>query len=184
MLEKYLVLHCSPTLASLKPASLFSLPFVQECLLNRQVDEWNHCLGGKGVSLTCLKTTDRSALIYVFRRSHLKRELDRPEIRKFLGKYGYSNFNPDEALCHLRRRLAQSSAFPHEIGIFLGYPLDDVVGFIKNNGQNCKCSDCWKVYGDECEAKKMFAKLKKCKEQYVNLWMKGKKSIWQLTVAA
>ena len=41
--------------------------------------------------------------------------------------------------------------FPHEIGIFLGYPLADVAGFIRNKGRNCKCIGTWKVYGDAFE---------------------------------
>lgn len=41
----------------------------------------------------------------------------------------------------------------------------------------------WKVYGDLNEAKKAFAKFKKCREVYANLWQQGR-SIWQLTVAA
>ena len=89
----------------------------------------------------------------------------------------------DEAILRLQRRLSEKKTFPHEIGVFLGYPLGDVIGFIRNEGKNCKCADCWKVYGDECEAKKTFAKFKRCIEVYVRLWKEGR-SIRQLTVAA
>ena len=61
----------------------------------------------------------------------------------------------------MRSRLAQREDFPHEIGLFLGYPLGDVIGFIKNAGQNCKCVGCWKVYCNECEAIKAFAMIEK-----------------------
>lgn len=64
--------------------------------------------------------------------------------------------------------------FPHEIGIFLGYPLGDVIGFIKNAGHNCKCTGCWKVYCNECEAVRTFAKYKKCKDVYMRLWQQGR----------
>ena len=83
----------------------------------------------------------------------------------------------------LRIRLAQREDFPHEIGLFLGYPLGDVIGFIKNAGQNCKCVGCWKVYCNECEAIKAFARFKKCTSVYVRLWNQGR-SVRQLTVAA
>ena len=69
------------------------------------------------------------------------------------------------------------------IGLFLGYPLGDVIGFIKNAGQNCKCVGCWKVYYNECEAIKAFARFKKCTNVYVRLWNQGR-SVRQLTVAA
>ena len=70
-----------------------------------------------------------------------------------------------------------------EIGLFLGYPLGDVAGFIRNRGKNCKCSGCWKVYCNELEAQKRFAQIQKCRQVYTRLWTQGR-SLWQLTVAA
>ncbi len=72
--------------------------------------------------------------------------------------------------------------FPHEIGIFLDYPLGDVIGFIKNSGQNYKCAGCWKVYCNECETLKLFHKYRKCRDIYRSLWQNGR-SVVQLTVA-
>ena len=37
----------------------------------------------------------------------------------------------DELLAQLAERLCCEQDFPHEIGVFLGYPLADVIGFIK-----------------------------------------------------
>ena len=90
---------------------------------------------------------------------------------------------PGQCLALLKKRFEASEDFPHEIGIFLDYPLGDVIGFIQNGGQNYKCSGCWKVYCNECEALKMFQKYHKCREVYRNLWAKGR-SVLQLTVAA
>ena len=86
------------------------------------------------------------------------------------------------ALARLKNRLADCGNFPHEIGVFLGYPLEDVIGFIENAGQNCKCAGYWKVYCNECEAVKTFARFKKCRDIYLRLWKEGR-SVLQLTVA-
>ena len=51
--------------------------------------------------------------------------------------------------------------FPHEIGVFLGYPLDDVRGFIENPHGGKVCGT-WKVYGDEAQAEKAFERFKRC----------------------
>ena len=67
--------------------------------------------------------------------------------------------------------------------MFLGYPLCDVIGFIENRGQGSKCCGCWKVYGDEQEAKKQFARYDKCSHIYQRLFREGR-SLWQLTVTA
>ena len=86
-------------------------------------------------------------------------------------------------MCIRDRRCNASKEFPHEIGVFLGYPLEDVTGFINNTGKNFRYSGIWKVYGDEKEAEKRFYKYKKCTEIYTRLWNNGR-SLWQLTVAA
>ena len=83
----------------------------------------------------------------------------------------------------MKLRFHEDGAFPHEIGLFLGYPLGDVMGFIENAGRNSKCSGCWKVYCNECEAIKLFARFDKCREVYKRLFKQGK-SLLQLTVAA
>ena len=80
------------------------------------------------------------------------------------------------------RRLRQSGEFPHEIGLFLGYPPEDVQGFITQGPDCCKCSGCWKVYGNEDQARKKFAQYKKCTQIYCRLWAAGS-SVERLTVA-
>ena len=67
--------------------------------------------------------------------------------------------------------------------IFLGYPLEDVRGFIRHKGRNCRCAGYWKVYGDAGVAQKMFDKFRKCTDLYLRLWEKGM-NVGQLTVAA
>lgn len=185
-IEKELIQHCSPTLASLKIASLFTLEFNGHgnlTELNSALREWNKRLSDKGVAMLALRETRERALIYVFRIKKLESVLCCPRVEQFLTKNGYGGASVGAALATLRAHLAEREGFPHEIGIFLGYPLDDVIGFIENNGRNCKCAGCWKVYCDECEAVKTFARFKKCETVYMRLWEQGR-SVRQLTVAA
>lgn len=97
-------------------------------------------------------------------------------------QYGYENPTAKQAVAMLRKRFATDDGFPHEIGLFLGYPLGDVMGYIENAGRNSKCSGCWKVYCNECEAMKLFAKFDKCKNVYRQLFAEGRRSVAQLTV--
>lgn len=184
MLEKYLVKNCSPTLASIKTANLFSINYLGEENLKKQVQEWNDRLSSKGVSLMLLKNSNNTGLVYVCRKSRLREDLSKAGVAEFLKGYGYRSTDVDYAIERLRLRFSAQEEFPHEIGIFLNYPLGDVIGFIENAGKNSKCTGCWKVYCNECEAVKTFAKFKKCREVYSRLWSEGSKSIWQLTVAA
>jgi hypothetical protein len=183
VLEDYLIEYCAPTLASLKTANLFNCRFYSETELNRQLAVWNEALGQKGIALLTLHREEKKALIYVYRKSRLEADLNKEGVADFLTRFGYERRGSDSALDFLKKRIREEKNFPHEIGIFLGYPLGDVLGFIQNKGKNCKCAGCWKVYCDECEAKRMFEKFGKCKSVYRNLWSQGR-SVWQLTVTA
>lgn len=182
MFEKYLIDHCAPTLASLKTGSLFNLPLSEADDLPEQTQRWNRELGEKGITLYILRFCNRGALVYVCRTSRLEKELTKPEVQRFLSGYGYRAFGTDYAVERLKQRLCTEDSFPHEIGIFLGYPLEDVKGFIENAGKNAKCTGCWKVYNNECEAIRTFQQYKKCRDVYARLWTQGI-SVRQLTVA-
>lgn len=83
----------------------------------------------------------------------------------------------------LKERLWEYNGFPHEIGVFLGYPLEDVVGFIQNEGRECKCCGLWKVYCNEAETKKLFEKMQKCTRIYLRVFAEGR-PISNMTVCA
>ena len=183
MLEKSVIEHCSPTLASIKTGNLFTYKYESEEELWESVEGFNECVREKGVSLTVLRRSEKKALIYVCRLSSLERDLKKPGVANFIKKYGYESTDPAYALERLSGRLAQREDFTHEIGLFLGYPLGDVIGFIKISVLNCKFVVCWIVYCNECEAIKAFARFKKCTSVYVRLWNQGR-SVRQLTVAA
>lgn len=138
---------------------------------------------GKGALPADAAAPGDRALLYLFRPARLQQDLDQPGARSLLARYGYRAFQAEEALAQLQTRLREQGGFPHEIGLFLGYPLGDVAGFIRNRGKNCKCSGCWKVYCNELEAQKRFAQIQKCRQVYTRLWTQGR-SLWQLTVAA
>ena len=179
VLEKYLIEHCAPTLASLKTASLINLPWETE--LERQILRCNGELSTKGVELLVLRKKGNRALVYVYRKKMLEQDLKQRKARRILRRYGYRTIGVQEALERLANPLSIQSGFPHEIGLFLGYPPEDVEGFIQNCGRNCKCSGCWKVYCNEYEARKTFEQYAKCRRIYGQLWREGR-NIQQLTV--
>lgn len=182
-LEFYLIENCAPTLASLKTASLFRCPCREEEDVFDTLHRWNREFSRKGLHVVLLKRFSGSALIYVYRRSQLERDLKENGAKQLLETYGYQSTDPEYALNRLAGRLTSEGEFPHEIGLFLGYPLEDVQGFIRNHGKNSLCTGCWKVYGNLCEARRCFARFEKCRDIYRRLWNEGK-SIYQLTVAA
>lgn len=99
-----------------------------------------------------------------------------------LSQDGYCTDSCERCIAFLIRRLCLYEEFPHEIGLFLGYPVEDVKGFIKNKADRAKCVGCWKVYGDLNEAQRQFNRFKKCTRIYEKLWADGR-PIQKLTVA-
>ena len=163
--ETVMIEQCAPVLASLKPAGLFRYE-TRDCAdLARRVKNWNEQLQPKGLRVRVLKGCARTHqyLVYVYRESMLRAVLTDETVQGFLRQEGY-HLPAERADCtawltQLSRRLCCSAEFPHEIGVFLGYPLSDVVGFIENSGRNFTCCGCWKAYGDPQAAQRHFAQV-------------------------
>ncbi len=182
MSEDHLVRHCAPTLAGLKTGSLFSCQFTCQKELFNTLRQINHRLLPKGVRVIPLRMSGDRALIYVYRPKKLSSDIVDARAEQILLRHGYDTAACDKCIVRLAQRIRSQEEFPHEIGLFLGYPPEDVCGFIENRACNCKCVGCWKVYGDEDSAKRKFAQYKKCTKVYCERWAKGT-DIERLTVA-
>ena len=90
MLERYLVEHCSPTLASIKTANLFNMPYASWKELDGQLKSLKQQFAEKGISLSVVRKREGTALIYVYRRQKLKEDLTKPGVAEFLQTYGYA----------------------------------------------------------------------------------------------
>ena len=121
-------------------------------------------------------------MIYLYRPNRLKKDLNDPQAVSILKSRGYDLLSPEGCIVRLVENLQRDNSFPHEIGLFLGYPPSDVECFINNPNKGVKCCGCWKAYSRATEAKKTFVKYNKCREVYLKMNKKGR-SLAQLTVA-
>ena len=182
MSEDHLIHHCAPTLAGLKTGSLFTCPFSSRRILLDSLRQINRKLLPKGLRIIPLRFTEDRALIYLYRPKKLSADLKSSAAKQLLQCQGYDTTTCEKCIVQLVQKLRLQKEFPHEIGLFLGYPAEDVLGFMENKACNCKCVGCWKVYGDEAAARIKFDKYKKCTRVYCDQWAKGK-DIERLTVA-
>lgn len=149
-MKKALIEHAAPTLAGLKTANMFNYIFDNIEKLEQEVLMLNQEFNTKGLYFEILRRNSKTVLLYVYRKKRLVQELKEKRTIQLLHNAGYDNVTDVKAcLEYLKQRLESSDQFPHEIGVFLGYPIEDVLGFINNCGMNCKCCGYWKVYGDE-----------------------------------
>lgn len=181
-LEENIIRQCSPTLAGLKMANLFNYGYEKEEILNQEISKIEEKLNSKGVFIECLKKSNSNALLYVYRKNILATDLQKEEIVNLLSDYGYDVMNAEAVINKLKDRISHSSCFPHEIGVFLGYPIDDVKAFICNKGKNCLLCGVWKVYCNVAESQKIFDRYRKCTDIYLKMFAE-KKNIMQLTVS-
>ncbi|MBO5129835.1 MAG: DUF3793 family protein [Oscillospiraceae bacterium] len=174
MSEDILVRHGAPTLAGIKTASLFTCPCTNRQELLDDIRQMNRRLHPKGLRILPLRFSENKALIYIYRPRKLTRDLADSDAANILRREGYDTGSCEKCVVKLVQKLRQDGVFPHEIGLFLGYPPEDVKGFIEKGPDCCKASGCWKVYGDEESAKKKFAQFKKCTQVYCDQWARGK----------
>lgn len=127
-----IILHCAPVLKNVKMSSMFTVPaaylkFVRSVFKNT------------GLKVRCLCQGMGRAVVYVYREQEVQQCLADPRVIAFLHTYGYESTDVDACLNHLSQRVSLSAqgaeSYPHEMGIFLGYPLEDVRGFILHEGK-------------------------------------------------
>lgn len=173
MSDELIVRHCAPTLAGLKTGNIFTCSYVSLEKLYDSMRTLNRRLLSKGLRVLPLRIGNNKALVYVYRPKKLEGDLLRNDAASILYQNGYTCGSSFKCISQLIERLRKSDEFPHEIGLFLGYPPEDVCGFIENRAKDCKCVGCWKVYGDVKKAEKLFARYKKCTEVYLRHYESG-----------
>lgn len=162
--ERSVAYHCAPALVGLKPACLISLPAAEYPALPRLAAAYSRRLEKRGIRMEVLCRCRRRFLLLVCRPELLERCLRSPRVAGLLEEAGYpAGASPAALLRCLSGRIAAGGGFPHELGLFLGYPPEDVVGFMTHGGSGCRLCGEWKVYQDVEGAMRQFRKFALCR---------------------
>ncbi|MBR4504991.1 MAG: DUF3793 family protein [Candidatus Methanomethylophilaceae archaeon] len=170
-LEERVIRHCAPTLAGIKCGSMFRMRASQTEIM-AGLRSMNRILRPFDVMAMALRSESDALLVYVFRPKMLSDVLSNPKVGGYLSEYGYRGMDCAGSLRHLRARFIEKG-MPHEVGIFLGYPLADVEGFMRNGGRSCVCAGCWKSYGDAAEAEIRFRRCRECTRRCMEIYSNG-----------
>lgn len=174
MTDREVVTYCAPTLAGLKTASLFTTLCVSERETRSEICRMNRQLCDKGIRIIPLRCHKGRMLIYLYRPQMLQKDIKDENAVRLLKERGYRTDNTDVCVAQLAARVRKEAEFPHEIGLFLGYPPEDVEGFICHRDEDCKCVGCWRVYGDADKARKQFDRYDRCTDIYCRQISLGK----------
>ena len=182
MSEEMVIRCCAPTMACLKTGNMFNCAFETHAQMTDELRRLNQRLRCKGLRILPLRWRNGSALLYLYRPKMLERDLRDPLAQRLLSECGYPSGNDHACLSRLISRLRTEEDFPHEVGLFLGYPPADVEGFMHRK-DSFKLCGLWKVYDDVESASRQFARCKRCTEVYLRRYRQGY-SLEKLTVTA
>ena len=152
-MEKFFLLSIAPVLTGVKPAALVSFRHCCKEAWQRRSAELCRMTRLK---VWKLDVEQETFSVLVYHPGRLKKQLQAAGAKKVLGRYGYPERSDLKTQLNCLRNRFSFCGFPHEIGVFLGYPPADVEGFIRHNGQYYLCCRYWKVYRNEQEAHSMF----------------------------
>lgn len=171
--ETQFALQCSPFITGLKISNLFAISILQYSKLE-------YILTVSNYSFKRLYYTKNKVIYLLYDEKKLKEYLRKDIVRKILYKLGYpynTHKDIDKLLVIFKEKYARymekKEAFPHEMGIFLGYPIEDVVGYLKNNGENSACVGYWKVYKNAEEKQNLFREFEYAKESVIRCLAQG-----------
>ena len=172
MSSEMLIRCCAPTMARLKTGNMFACGFESREKMTEDLRALNRQLRVKGLRILPLRWRDGKALLYLYRPRRLERDLENPMARDLLAECGYGNCNANLCLARLMARLRSGEDFPHEVGLFLGYPPADVDGFMHRK-EHFKACGLWKVYDDVEGAARQFERCRRCTEVYLDRYAQG-----------
>lgn len=162
--DRMLAFHCAPALAGIKPACLVCCAHKDYPELTELIALHNAALNSDDIYFDTLYNNEAYALLLVYRRRTLSCHLLQEEQCAFLGQAGYPQSSLDDCLIVLKQRLQRHAGeFPHEIGVFLGYPPQDIAAFCRHRGQHYLIDGYWKVYQNVQEAHAIFCRYDRCR---------------------
>jgi len=150
----HLMFECSEVLTGIKPANLISLVNRKRYCGRNLYQIWQEHNPRITEQLTNIKIqvirdNANGILLFCYDPDQLESKLSHAGIRALLAREGYDTTKTGmELLTELFRRMQCNSSFPHEIGLFIGYPAKDVAAFMGIVNLPFTCQGPWKIFGN------------------------------------
>lgn len=165
-LEFQLALQCAPLITGIKISNLLMV-------CGKREDAVQELLEGSDISCFCVMSSPKKTAFLLYRKAELEQYLTDDKVRAVFSKLGYEDFSLDYVLSMFRKRyeahMNQGKQFPHEMGLLLGYPIEDVVGFMEHSGKDYLYSGYWKVYENVPAKKQIFVRYDEARETLIRL---------------
>jgi hypothetical protein len=165
-----LAMQCAPLLSGVKISNLLVTSVDKEGLVKRLFQS-----SPFQAKVICKK--EQKVIFLIYQKDQLKDYISGEKEAEMMRALGYEQTEVEDILLEFAQRfqsyMEQRGEFPHEMGLLLEYPIEDVIGFIHNQGKNSMYTGYWKVYGNLQQALKRFEQYKQAKEQMLRMVASG-----------
>lgn len=165
--ELQLILHCAPVLKGIKAANTLTL-------LCSDLEKVQCMLKDTEIRMSILYQNSVKAVVLFYRNDRMRVVMNQVTYCSYLLQLGYRPLDLEQCFYRLREKMYSyhriGRVFPHELGVFLEYPLYDIQEFMKQGGKNFKLSGYWKVYGKEEVAKNTFKRYDAARDELLKTY--------------
>ncbi len=149
-LAAFFAIAAAEVISGAKPANMIRIPNQKLPCGRRMYRLWQKfgtdLLADLPVSVRTMRSEKDSALLLIYRSDLLERRLNGKTMQTFLLHHGYPQpLTLEKTLHHLQESF--SLGVPHEVGMFLGYPIKDVKGFMRHGAKFSHGRGLWRIYG-------------------------------------
>ena len=181
-LDTQLALQCAPFISGLRMSNLLTVKKDQYADLVRIANKSDWNIKVLAVNKTGRQLWQITVTVLVYHEKALMEYLSSPEVCELLINMGYDSYAVGshdlkmliDTFAHRYSSCRKGECkFPDEMGVFLGYPIEDVEGYIDNGGKNCLYTSYWKVYSNPEEKFRLFNNYEKAKENIIRYLAMG-----------
>ncbi len=148
--ETWVFIQAASVLFEQKAGELLTLPFNQHQLsIEQRIACLDYLTDLWGVAYSIVHRNDLSCKVIIYRPSLVQARLQEVPCSILYDHLGYTDPSTAKAfLTELRHRWQEQGSIPHEIGVALGYPVKDVLGYMGLSELAFTAICGWRVYGD------------------------------------
>lgn len=161
----WLVDLLGPVLAGVKPAEIMSFKTCDAYAGQKLASIERHMQDLPTLALRKLGHSDGSTKVLFYHPQALKTQVLKLPVRKFLVDEGYRLDQPIEIIIDQLLLRFENREMPHEIGVFLGYPLKDVLGFLGRAKLRYQKTQGWQVFGDPRVSDRLYQEFLSARQQ-------------------
>lgn len=168
--ETQMAIQCAPLIAGRKPSNLLIVEEADLCNVKKILQK-------TGISFYILLTMNGKVTLLLYQQEQFAAFLANLDSMEFLKKQGYKSDAISGILAEFQVRYEAhrrwQAKFPHEMGVLLGYPIEDVIGFVENQGKKFLYCGYWKVYANLPAKLKIFKDYEDVRETIIQLLSNG-----------